>query len=344
MILSDLYNAQAAILGVTPADLTVNGLNLGLMAGNAVRLQAEQFNDFEFQRKTVSLSVDTITGGSLVNAVIYGTATSADVKTVLDVTQLDRNGNEIPLEWTTRAESLERIRDDTRVIRPRYPTDGEYYSGLGNRARRVIFSGDSVLLFPLAEVNSTSESLTLLLETYCYSSDWLATSNTVTVAGGTGVTGVNTTYYRYGTYNGRPLYISLAPAGTPAALYFLWYSGTRWIMNQLVGTLGSNYHGLTSTSQSPAGTYDNNGTYTGTAVATAVDGDITSDIWLTKGFNYILWASVVWLNQNANSFGKQFVARTEGNLAPPTAMADAALAAFITCDSSRFELFRRHGR
>ena len=155
MTLSDLYSAQAGILGVTAADLTVNGLNLGLMAANAARLQAEQFNDFEFQRKVLSLSVDTITGGSLVNAVIYGTATVADIKTVIDVTQLDRNGNEIPLEWTTRAESLERIRDDTRCIRPRYPTDGEYYSGLGNRARRVIFSGDSVLFFPLAETGSS---------------------------------------------------------------------------------------------------------------------------------------------------------------------------------------------
>lgn len=341
MTLLDLKQAATAILGVTVADLTINGLDLGLMAANAVRLQAEQFNDFEFQRKTLSLSLDAVSGSSLDGAVIYGTATSAVIKTLIDVTQLDTNNNEVPVEWTTRAESLERIRSTSRNRRVRYPTDAQRDANCGLGRSRITMSGNTLFLHPRA---TTAGNITLLLEAYCYSSDWTSTSNTIAVTGGTGVTGVNATYYRYGSYNGKPLYISLQDAASSVALYFLWYSGTQWINNQLVGTAGSNYHALISTSQSPAGTYDNHGTYTGTAIATSADTDSTSDIWLTLGFNYMLWASVVWLNNSDNTIGKKFVARTEGNLPPPQAQADAALQAFITNDTNKFELFRRHGR
>jgi len=337
----ELKQAIAGVLGLANgvSDLTVNGLDLGLMALNAVRLQAEHGNDFEFQRKLLSLSVNTVTGGSLDDVVEYGTATAASIKTLIDVGQLDLYNNMCPVEWTTTAESLERMRTDNNFRRPRYPSDAEV-SRWAHGGRRVTFSGNRVSFFPKAE---TAESVTLVFEAYCYSSDWTATSNTVTVSGGTGVTAVNTTYYRHGTYNGKPLYVNFSESSAPAALYFLWYSGTAWVINQLPGTLGSNYHSLTSTSQSPAGSYTGTGTYTGTAVAAAADADSTSDIWTTKGYNYLLWASVVWLNHN-DTTGKVFVPRTEGNLPPPQALADAALATFIANDTNKFELFRRHGR
>lgn len=344
MTLLELKQAATGILGVSVSNLTVNGLDLGLLGANAVRLQAEQFNDFEFQRKTLSLNLDVVSGSSLDGAVIYPGGGVATIKTLIDITQQDTNGNEVPMEWTTRAESLERIRSTKTNRRLRYPTDADLDvrspSGMGRP--RLELSGNNMFPMPRATQAGT---ISLLLEAYCYSSNWTSTSNTVAMTGSASVTANNTTYYRYGSYNGSPLFISLLDGGTPAALYFLWYNGTQWINNQLPGTLDANYHSLTTTaSQNPAGSYTNHGTYQGVSSVTSADADSTTDVWLTLGFNYMLWALVVWLNNSDNTMGKKFVARTEGNLPPPQAQADAALQALITNDLNRFEQFRRHGR
>lgn len=342
MTLSELHAAQAAILGVTVAELTILGLNLGLLAANAVRLQAEQLNDFTFQRKLATVSVSTVTGGSLGSAVLYGTATTANMKTLIDVAQLDSNGNAFPVEWTTTEESLERLRTQQGRPRVRYPTDDQY-ENFGYDRPRITFTGDNVYTFPRTTEAGT---ITLLLETYCYSPDWTATTGTVTLAGSSGATGANTTYYQYGTYSGKPLFLAINPAaGAPTTIYAIWYKTTSWVISLAtdVGSEGTDFFDLTSTSQSPAGTYSNHGAWAGTAIVVS-DSDGTTDVWLTKGFNYILWASVVWLNSNDSAIGKKFVPRTEGNLPPPQALADAALAAFITNDTGKFETFRRHRR
>jgi hypothetical protein len=348
----ELKSTIAGILGVTVNDFTVNGIDFGLTALNAVRLQAEQGNDFEFQRKTLSLSVNTLTGGSLENAVIQGTSTTATIKTLIDVGQADTNGNFVPLEWTTRAESHERTRGENRYGSRslRYPSDADAQVFVGGR-RRVMLDNDRVSLFPMGTV---SENVTVLLDCYVYSSDWTSTSNTLTVTGGTGVTGVNTTYYKYGNTIGGAFYLSINPTAIvlsagPATYYSIsydWLNG-RWVIadvNQTLLVFSPNRHALVTSSQSPAGTYTGAGTFTGTAVVTLATTDPTSDIWTTKGANYLIWASVVWLNQNASVFGKQFVNRQEGNLAPPTVLRDEALATLIACDTNKFELFRRHGR
>ncbi len=345
MTILDLKQAQAAILGVAIGDLTVNGLDLGLMAANAVRLQAEQLNDFEFQRQLVSVAVNTVTGGSLVNAVLYGTATTASIKTVIDVMQADVNGNASPVEWTTRMESLQRQYDERAPgLRPRWRTDADESYSVYTRVPRVTFAGDSIKCFPLAE--GAGESLTLLLETYCYSPDWTTTADTAILTGGTSEIVSPTTFYRYGSYNGKPFFLTTVDGGEMGS-YAIWHNETAWIISALsgIGTVPADYYSFTSTSLDPAGTYTDNGSFTGSPVLTTTYSNPASDIWLTKGFNYVLWASVVWLNQSDNNIiGKKFVPRTEGNLAPPQAMADMALQAFITNDTNKFETFRRHGR
>lgn len=348
----ELKSTIAGILGVTVNDFTVNGIDFGLTALNAVRLHAEQGNDFEFQRKTLSLSVNTLTGGSLENAVIQGTSTPATIKTLIDVGQADTNGNFVPLEWTTRAESHERTRGENRYGSRslRYPSDADTQVFVGGR-RRVMLDNDRVSLFPMGTI---SENVTVLLDCYVYSSDWTSTSNTLTVTGATGVTGVNTTYYKYGNTVGGAFYLNTNPSTMtfstgPAVYYAIFYNWitNRWFIvdvNNALLTSPANRHELVTTSQSPAGTYTGAGTFTGTAVVALTTTDSTSDIWTTKGANYLIWASVVWLNQNASVFGKQFVTRQEGNLGPPTALRDEALATLIACDTNKFELFRRHGR
>lgn len=337
----ELKSTIAGILGVTVADFTVNGIDFGLTALNAVRLHAEQGNDFEFQRKTLSLSVNTLTGGSLDDAVIQGTSTSATIKTLIDVGQADTNGNFVPLEWTTRAESHERTRGENRYGSRalRYPSDADYQVYVGGR-RRVMFDGSRVSLFPMGTV---SENVTVLFDCYVYSSDF-TNSTSATLTGTTGLSAINGTYSLLGSVNGKPLFTS-----NTQGMYGIWYSNSqaKWIicdmqyMLEPFVTAFVPYHYFASTSSDPSGTYTAAGSFTGTGVVVA---NSVSDIWTTKGANYLIWASVVWLNQNCSTFGKQFVARTEGNLAPPTQLRDEALATLIACDTNKFELFRRHGR
>lgn len=346
----ELKSTIAGILGVTVTDFTVNDIDFGLAALNAVRLQAEQGNDFEFQRKTLSLTVNTLIGGSLEDAVIYGTSTAATIKTLIDVGQADTNGNFVPLEWTTKAESLERTRGENRYGSRalRYPSDADYQVYVGGR-RRVVFNGDRVSLFPMGTV---SENVTLLFEAYVYSSAWTAYSllgaNGSVIVAGTLTPDVTGTYAKQGTYNAHNFYFNLASSTTPYLLYWSTSIGWRlvafapgldlatpvnyWLQDNFGGS------GDIIDTYTPGG-----GSFTGAMTVTNNDAGY-SDIWTTKGANYLIWASVVWLNQNASPFGKQFVTRQEGNLAPPTQLAAEALVALIACDTNKFELFRRHGR
>lgn len=66
----------------------------------------------------------------------------------------------------------------------------------------------------------------------------------------------------------------------------------------------------------------------------------TTDIWTTKGAQFILWQSICDLNK----FFKTFVARQEGNVAEPQERATTALAALVEWDVFKFEQGRRHGR
>lgn len=342
MTILEIKTAAAALLSdsgqpITVADFTVGGQDVALLLLNQIRLQAEMLHDFNFQRKLLTMNVDSVAGGSLLTAVIKGTATTVDVKTVIEIGDFDLYGNFRPIEWTTAEEGQERMREENPYYGFRYPDDGQAVSWPLGR-RRFVLRGDTIETWPTTQ--DPAQTLPIGIEAYIFSSDWTVNSNTVTIAGGTGVTGVNTTYYRHGSYNGKPLYINASESSTPTVLYFLWYDGAKWVNNTLIGTVGSNFHGFTSTSQDPSGTYTANGTFTGTAVATSADADTTSDIWTTKGSQYLMWQLVVDLNKRF----KWFVPRTEGNLTEPQAKADAGLETFKEWDIYKYEGFRRHSR
>jgi hypothetical protein len=167
--LFELKAAAAAYLGKAVTDLTVNGVDLGLVALNQVRLNAELNHNFEFSRKLVSLSVSSATGGSLDNAVIYGTATAVDVKSIIDVGQFDDYGNLLPVEWTTVSESLGRQRDENPYKGIRYPTDGQAVSAPLGRSR-FVFSGTNVYFYPKSSETST---FTMGFEAYTFTPDWV---------------------------------------------------------------------------------------------------------------------------------------------------------------------------
>jgi hypothetical protein len=167
--LLEIKTAVANYFEKVVADLTVNSQDLFLFAANQVRRQAELTHDFEFQRKLVTISVNGVTGGSLSSAVLYGTNTAADIKSVIDCGLFDTNGNFRPVEWTTVAEGLERQRGDNRTVSPRYPTD-DWFVSQPNGVNRFEFTGDTVYRFPKDATNN----FTLGMEVYTFWSDWTA--------------------------------------------------------------------------------------------------------------------------------------------------------------------------
>lgn len=223
---------------VDPSALLVNSQDLGLLALNQARKQAELMYNFEFSRRLVTVTVDGVTGGSLSSAVLYGTNTVVDIKNIVDLGMFDSTGNLIPAEWTTISESLVRQREDNPSMEPRYVTDGWRSEGPVGRGRFVI-ANDTIYRFP----KDSTASFDLGLEVYSFDYDWT----------------------------------DLNAAPQP---------------------------------------------------------------WATHGSQYLLWQSVVFLNHRI----KSFVPRQEGNLAPPTDLANAGLAAFREWDVYRYEQSRRHGR
>lgn len=341
-----LKSLQAANLSqtganLTVADLVVNGIDMGLFALNQAKKNAELANDFSFQRQMLTLTVDPTTGASLSDAVIQGTTTTADIKTIVEMGVFDVNSNFRPIEWTTAEESQERQRQENRYEFLRYPTDGQALTWPAGQ-RRFILRNNQVFCYPHTNNPAIDVAVGLGIEAYVFSADWTVQSNSQTLAGSTGVSGANTTYYKYGQYNSHPLYLSVVDGGASTTLFAIWYHTTSWVLTNAnsIGTVPMDYLELTSISQNPAGTYVVHGAFGGTPILTSADADTTSDIWLTKGSDYLLWQSIVELNQRF----KFFVPRTEGNLPPPVDKAAIALQNFIEWDIMRFEQFRRHGR
>jgi hypothetical protein len=148
-------------------DLIVHDIDLGLVALNQVRMNAELSNDFEFTRRLLTLAVDGVTGGSLDEAVERGTTNVYETKTVVDVGLFDRDGNFTPVEWTTTGESLGRSRMDNPSLLTRHPTDAEALMNMG--ANRFLFSGNRVYFHPVTP-NTVFE---IGIEAYTFSRDWV---------------------------------------------------------------------------------------------------------------------------------------------------------------------------
>lgn len=351
MTILEIKTAIASLLDLENgvADLTQNGQDLALVALNQVRRQAELAHDFEFQRKLVTLTVNGVTGGSLESAVLYGTATLCAVKTVIDVGWFDNGGNFRAVEWTTISESLERQRGVLRFNRPAWVSDDQEESvfDLG----RFTVTGGSIYRYP----KNTEINYTVGLEVYVFSADWALTTQTVAITGGTGVTGVNTTYYPYGFYTAetggvpRTLWLSKHPIlnASAATTYAIWHNtvATGFVVSLAsdIGNSGvANWHKFANGVVLSGADTGSAGTFTGTANATyAANGtDTTSDIWTTYAAEYLIWGAVVYLNHTF----KKFVFRQEGNLQPPEKMRDTALEAFKDWDSGLFEQNRRHRR
>lgn len=346
MTLLELKTACANYHKVGLSDLTVLGQDLGLAALNQVRLTAELDHDFNFNRKLLSLSVSTVTGASLDSAVIYGTATTVNIKTILDVGTFDTGGNFVPQDWTTIEEGLERQREDNPYGGLRYQSDADIPSS-PRGSRRFTIANNTLYNFPIAEV---AETITVGIWADVFTADWTA-NTTIAITGTTGVTAFNDTYYLTGEYAGRGIWVNsnpltvTAPSGNIARI--LWWDTSMWLMTsaQDWGSAATGNYGSTAATSTttPAGlTFTGHGTVTGTPVAGTATSTLTSanDVWTKWGAQYLQWAAIDQLNR----YFKTYVARQEGNLASPSDLAAKGLEAFKDWDIAKYEQHRRHGR
>jgi len=329
MTLYDIKVAVATYFKTTVADLTQNGQDLFLVAANHVRRQAELSHDFEFSRKLVTLTVDGEVGGSLENAVVYGTTTDVNIKTVIEAGLFDGDGNLRPVEWTTVAEGLERQRLDNPHSAPRYPTDGWYESGPIGFGRFEL-AGSSVYRFP----KDADHDFTLGLEVYSMADDWTSVDNVVVTGA---VTAYNGTYYKTNfQWQSKDVFYK---ANTSTLItYFIYYSVDTggWVIQNGIDENGTAGYVSVITATSPEGAY----IAAGEAGTPTVADSTVSDVWTSQGAEYLMWGIIVHLNY----YYKEFVTRQEGNLGSPERLRDEALASFIAWDAYRFEQNRRHGR
>lgn len=342
MTILEIKTAVANYFEVPIGDLTVNGQDLGLLALNQVRRQAELGHDFEFQRRLVTVNVDGVTGGNLESAVLYSDGvTPVDVKTVVEIGLFDAHGNLRPVEWTTVAESLERQRAEERFGQTTWRESDELLSGEpAGVPRRFAISGSGIFHFPKSTVDTT---YALGLEVYGFSPDWTSAAPSVVLSGetngGSFVNGAYTEGYLDGT---RVFYRKV----TSLAFYLMWPYGGDWFV-----TLPESFYNTSATQrltlspaadpESPAGTYTiTGGLFAGTPVVTYSAGTSASDTWTNYAAQYLQWGAIVQLNH----LFKHFVFRQEGNLPPPEKLRDEGLQAFKDWDASRYEQNRRHNR
>lgn len=336
MSLLDIKITVASLLNKTLADLTVNGQDLFLIAANQARSSAELAHDFEFNRQLLTLTVDGVTGGDLEDAVLYGTATTADIKTVVDLCQIDVDGNLRPIEWTTVSESLERQRAENPQFLIRYPSDGQIQAAPRGLPRLVVRNGN-IYRFPLDA--ATSNNYNIGIEAYTMQADWTASNLGIETHRATGVgvlPDITGDYSMVGFSGIYPIYVQY---GSDTRFYALAYNGARYIV---IASSQGTWQQDTPSATSPDGTYSPVGgsgavnTFTMATITVAS----SSDIWTTKGADYLQWQTIVILNHRF----KTFVPRTEGNLPPPSALAQQALQELIEWDAAKFDANRRHGR
>ena len=345
MTLLELRSTLAAYLQKTVPDLLVNGMDLSLLALNNVRRKAEMLHDFEFSRRRITVTLDGLDGGTLDDAIQEGSPT-CEVKSVIECGIYDDGWNVHPVEWTTVAESLERQRMMKPGFGPRYPSDGEATTGsygAGMDLQRIAFCGNDIWCVPTRQKGKLFD---LEIEAYTFQQDWLATSDSVVVTDVLGMDGVNGTYWPYGIFNQRPLYINVIDSAPPPStmLRAIWWDASgEWRITS-VNFIGAdpptvvNYQSMTATSMTPGGQYTGHGAWAGLGTVTMAPGSDTGGIWLSKGSQYLLWAGIV----EVNHLCKEFVFRQEGNLPPPEKMAEEALEVFRQWDTFKYEQTRRH--
>lgn len=336
-VYDDLATAIATYLEKTPADFLIGGTNLLLLAVNNAKKWAQQTHDFELCRTQASVTVSLSSGGTLSSAVLPGTSTAVDVKLIEAAYLAYGDGGLKPIWFVDK-------KNQTRDLRTRLqgwpyrsnidspPIDSAASLGLEDTPQ-LVQQGDALTLWPASNAAfSGATSFTVRLDVVKWLPDYVS-NQTVTVASA-GTANYNGVYTQYGHINGQALYIS---ATNDKVLF--WISNKWWITpvanlsTSVTPTAGYSFNATLSTSLPVAVPPD--GTYTavttsGSPTVVSASSAVTSDFFLTRGFEFLMWKAIV----DGNYLWKSFVGQDEGNISAPEKLLASAWANLLAWDGS----------
>ena len=339
MTLAQILTAAASYLGKTTGDLTVNSLDLGLLALNQVRTTAELTHDFEFNRKLVTVTVDGVTGGSLDDAVVVGSSAT----TVTDNIKVTLAGTNVFNGTYTKAGI---IQDHSFYVNATDPfkilwrnedewvfesTEGTGYVGYASLDEVLPLTpdlvetwqeGQGVLPLPTVEKETIAAAGTVVeVKSIVDIGTFDANDNLRPIEWTTAAESLERQYNQVRPVSARyPTDQEATALEANARITVVGrdlYLVPKSVSTQLV--LGLEVYSMTADWTTTASSYAP---------------------WTTKGSQFLLWQTVLHLNQ----LFKEFVPRQEGNLAPPKDLADEGLQALLTWDIMQFEQARRHAR
>jgi ribosomal protein S9 len=327
MTLSALKEAVAKLLQSTTSAFVSNGVDLLLVAINNAKNYAQQRYDFERARTSVSVSVNTTSGGSLANAVTVDGLSRAVVVKKVEAAFLSYQGTtNRPCRFVSKKGQVADAgrRYEGLEYAPSQASPLSVGSGYATEMPLIVQQNQILFLYPNATGLFGGAAATVYLDVVEWLPDYVDVGN-VTAAGSTACDGTFT--YYGGRINNKDWWIN------KATTHSLWYNsavGAWWITSVAnTGSTGATSRwALTSTSTSPAGTYTAAGAFSGSPVLT-VSANAPTDFFLEYGAEFLLWRAII----EGNHMVSQFVPRQEGELPPPEKQADRAWQALIDWDS-----------
>ena len=174
--LAELKAVCAAYHKKTVDDLTVNSIDLFLVAANNVRRnKAELLHNFEYARCIANLDIDGVGGASLEDAVFdanYDQFTK--IKEVVAVSRMTPQGTYIPIDFARADIPIERDRTTLEfqsLAWLRYPSDAQYARQGWNVS--IIQRGRRLEIYPPdIPASNTGNSVALRIECYGLLADY----------------------------------------------------------------------------------------------------------------------------------------------------------------------------
>jgi hypothetical protein len=179
--LASLKVTCAAYLRRATSEMTVDTVDLFLVAANAARVRAEKMHNFEYSRIVATIVIDGNNGGAFSDAVITSADSDAivSVKEITALRRLRPNGSYIPLDFTRADIPIERERTELEFSDNLWPTF-RYPSDADLRARgtasTVIQRGRKLFIYP-GFIDSVDNQVSLTIEGY----GWLANYGSIGV-------------------------------------------------------------------------------------------------------------------------------------------------------------------
>lgn len=181
MTLATLKSVCATYHAKTTGDLTVDSVDLFLVAANNARRNAELLHNFEDARVQATLVIDGVTGGALTAAVFDygGDAMFSGIKEIVGIGRVSDGGSVVPLDFANPSVLAERDRTEIELSADywfgnRYPSDRDLQ--VRGSSSSLIQRGDSIFVYPAS--NATSTPLSVTIEGYGWLKDYATTADT----------------------------------------------------------------------------------------------------------------------------------------------------------------------